>query len=180
METEIKRGDLKYKTKNYTYGFQQYETITYFAESIYTVETEDDKSNLLEYFVKFNNKYRPKNKEVKDKKRDTYDSVYALYDSRELTLNAFKSEIFSIKTSKDKVHYSVLARLGRLAKCSDRKVFDSIRLKILATNQMLQRLPITLVQVKAGNIYENLLNEIKQILYSMYHAKEVTKNNITV
>ena len=45
---------------------------------------------------------------------------------------------------------------------------------------MLQRLPITLVQVNAGNIYENLLNEIKQIMYSMHHAKEITKNNITV
>ena len=36
-----------------------------------------------------------------------------------------------------------------------------------------QRLPIALAQVKTGNIYENLLNEIKQIVYSMYREKEV-------
>ena len=46
---------------------------------------------------------------------------------------------------------------------------------------MLQRLPIALVQVKAGNISENLLNEIRQIIYSLYRTKEITKkgyNNI--
>ena len=40
---------------------------------------------------------------------------------------------------------------------------------------MLQRLPITLTQVKAGNTSENLLNEIRQIIYSFYREKEVTK-----
>ena len=40
---------------------------------------------------------------------------------------------------------------------------------------MLQRLPIALTQVKAGKISENLLNEIRQITYSLYREKEVTK-----
>ena len=48
-------------------------------------------------------------------------------------------------------------------------------LKILTPKQMLQRLPIALAQVKAGNISENLLNEIRQIIYSLYRAKEITK-----
>ena len=46
---------------------------------------------------------------------------------------------------------------------------------------MLQRLPIALAQVKAGNTFENLLNEIRQIIYSLYRQKETTKkvyNNI--
>ena len=46
---------------------------------------------------------------------------------------------------------------------------------------MLQRLLIALAQVKAGNTSENLLNEIRQIIYSLYRAKEITKkvyNNI--
>ena len=54
-------------------------------------------------------------------------------------------------------------------------------LKILTSKQMLPRLPITLAQVKAGNISENLLNEIRQIIYSLYRANEITKkvyNNI--
>ena len=48
-------------------------------------------------------------------------------------------------------------------------------LKILTPKQMLQRLPIALAQVKAGNTSENLLNEIRQIIYSLYRAKEITK-----
>ena len=41
-------------------------------------------------------------------------------------------------------------------------------LKILTLKQMLQRLPIALAKVKAGNNSENLLNEIRQIVYSLY------------
>ena len=48
-------------------------------------------------------------------------------------------------------------------------------LKILTPKQMLQRLPIALAQVKAGNNSENLLNEIRQIIYSFYQGKEITK-----
>ena len=40
---------------------------------------------------------------------------------------------------------------------------------------MLHRLPIALAQVKVGNTSENLLNEIRQIIYSLYRAKEITK-----
>ena len=41
-------------------------------------------------------------------------------------------------------------------------------LKILTLKQMLQRLPIAMAQVKAGNNSKKLLNEIRQILYSLY------------
>ena len=41
-------------------------------------------------------------------------------------------------------------------------------LKILTPKQMLQRLPIALAQVKAGNTSESLSNEIRQIFYSLY------------
>ena len=54
-------------------------------------------------------------------------------------------------------------------------------LKILTAKQMLQRLPIALAQVKVGNNSENLVNEIRQIVYSLYQSKEITKklyNNI--
>ena len=47
-------------------------------------------------------------------------------------------------------------------------------LKILTPKQMLQRLPIALAQVKASNNSENLLNEIRQILYSLYQSKQIT------
>ena len=48
------------------------------------------------------------------------------------------------------------------------KVSDHFNLKILTPKQILQRLPISLAQVKAGNASENLLNEIRQIIYSLY------------
>ena len=40
---------------------------------------------------------------------------------------------------------------------------------------MFQRLPIALAQIKASNNSENLLNEIRQIVYSLYQSKEITK-----
>ena len=46
---------------------------------------------------------------------------------------------------------------------------------------MLQRLPTEFAQVKAGNASENLLNEIRQIIYSLYQAKQISNrvyNNI--
>ena len=61
-----------------------------------------DQANLLENMVKFNNKSRPRSKEDKDKKRNTFDCVNALYEGRELSLNALKSEIFSIKEKEKK------------------------------------------------------------------------------
>ena len=115
-----------------------------------------DQSSLLKNLVGFNNKFRPRTIEGK-KKKDTYESAYALYEAWDLTPNAFKSGIFPIK-----------ARKGE-------------KLKMLTPKQMLERLPIALAQVKAGNTSENLLNEIRQIVYSLYRAKELTKkvcNNI--
>ena len=48
-------------------------------------------------------------------------------------------------------------------------------LKILTPSQMLSRLPISLVQLKAGNNSEKLKNEIRQLLYSLYRLKKPTK-----
>ena len=54
-------------------------------------------------------------------------------------------------------------------------------LKTLTSKKMLQRFPIALAQIKAGNNSKSLLNEIRQIVYSLYQSKEITKkvyNNI--
>ena len=48
-------------------------------------------------------------------------------------------------------------------------------LNILTPNQMLRRLPISLTQLKAGNNSEKLKNEIRQLLYSLYRSKKLTK-----
>ena len=49
------------------------------------------------------------------------------------------------------------------------------RLKMLTPNQMLSRLPISLVQLRAGNNSEKLKNEIRQLLYFLYRSKKLTK-----
>ena len=48
-------------------------------------------------------------------------------------------------------------------------------LKILTPNQMLSRLLISLGQLKAGNNSEELKNEIRQLLYSLYRSKKTYK-----
>ena len=52
---------------------------------------------------------------------------------------------------------------------------QGLGLKILTPDQMLSRLPITLAQLKAGNNSEKLKNEIRQLLYSLYRSKKLTK-----
>ena len=45
---------------------------------------------------------------------------------------------------------------------------------------MLQKLPIALAQVITGNTSENLLNEIRQIIYSLHQTKKLLRNSITI
>ena len=62
----------------------------------------------------------------------------------------------------------------------DEKKQRVARLKILTPKQMLQRLPIALAQVKAGNNSESLLNEIRQIFYSRYQPKSLITKQVYV
>ena len=65
------------------------------------------------------------------------------------------------------------------ARNMSRNIYDSKQaetgLKMLTPKQILQRLPISLAQIKAGNNLQSLLNEIWQIVYSLYQSKEITK-----
>ena len=53
-------------------------------------------------------------------------------------------------------------------------------LKILTPNKMPSRLPISLAELNAGNNSEKLIYEIKQLLYSLYCSKKLTKEFITI
>ena len=58
---------------------------------------------------------------------------------------------------------------------------EGTRLRILTPKQMLQRSPIALTLVKSGNNSENLLNKIRQIVYSWYQSRKIKRkvyNNI--
>ena len=84
--------------------------------------------------------------------------------AREMVLNAFKSKIFLTKSIGPGVLNSYNSKL-----------------KVLNSKQMLQRLPIALAQVQASNNSQNLLNEIRKIVCSLYQSKAITKkvyNNI--
>ena len=91
-------------------------------------------------------------------KEDTLSTLNNFYEAREMVLNGFKSKIFLTKSRGTGLFNT-----------------DNSKLKVLTPKQMLQRLPIALAQVKAGNNSENLLNEIRQIIYSLYQSKEITK-----
>ena len=113
------------------------------------------KSNLSE-IEKGNKKHRSK-----DQKNALY-NIEMLYKARNKVIRFFDD--YSLMVSKAKL-----------------KATKGKGLKILTSRQMLQRLPIALAQVKAGNDSENLLNEFRQIVYSLYQSKEITKkvyNNI--
>ena len=68
----------------------------------------------------------------------------------------------------------ILENVEEILKFNEQKQ-QGLGLKILTPNQMLCRLPITLAQLKAGNNSEKLKNEIRQLLYSLYRSKKLTK-----
>ena len=98
-----------------------------------------------------------------EKQQNTIDNIKNLYNSREEVIKMFNDYATNMS----------------------RNIYDSKQegtgLEILTPKQMLERLPIALARIKAGNNSKSLLNEIRQIVYSLYQSKENTKkvyNNI--
>ena len=84
--------------------------------------------------------------------------MYKFWEGREKSLDAFESKKFLTKSK----------GAGILNP-------NHSKLKISTPKQMLQRLPIPLAQVKTGNNSESLVNEIRQIVYSLYQSKQINK-----
>ena len=153
-----------YEPTSRTYDFRGFKTIRAYGNDIRNnvisfKAANLEQANLLAHVQNFVKNIKPQDPEQKKLKSDVLDSVRALVKGRELMYNAFRSRIFH-----------------RLEESQEGE-----GLKILTPNQMLKRLPIALAQVKAGNNSESLLNEIRQIVYSLYRSKEITKkvyNNI--
>ena len=125
--------------------------------------TLEDAKNYQKDYLGYLKNIRKGNKNVEQ--RQTLTSLNMLYNVREE----------AIKFIED--YGSMILETKKLAKEDQ----EGKGLKILTPNQMLKRLPIALAQVKAGNNSERLLNEIRQIVYSLYRSKEITKkvyNNI--
>ena len=167
IEKKVDRNRMVYKGTNKTDEFRNYKTIRAFGNeirnNIISLDTANiEQANLLSYINDFM-KTKPRDPEKRKLKSDVLNSVTGLVQGREMVLTAFKSGIFQVSKESQK---------GEEA---------NEMLKIVTPNQMLKRLPIALAQVKAGNNSESLLNEIRQIVYSLYRSKEITKivyNNI--
>ena len=115
----------------------------------------EEAKNLQQDYEKYLRQIRKGNKSSEQKK--TLANINLLFDARN---NA-------IKFIED--YGSMILKAKRLAKQ------EGTGLKILTPKQMLQRLPIALAKIKAGNNSESLLNEIRQIVYSLYQSKEIIK-----
>ena len=154
---KVNRSKMIYKATNKTYDFRNFKTMRAFGSEIRNNVIDMGTANVeqmnLTLCIKdFVNKTKPRDTELKELKKEVLDSTLALLQGRDIVYNAFETGIFPrSKESK-----------------------ESHGLKILTPNQML-------AQIKADNISESLLNEIRQIAYSLYRSKEITKkvyNNI--
>ena len=159
----VDRNRMVYKGTNKTYDFRNFKTIHAFGNeirnNIISLDTANtEQANLLSYINDFM-KTKPRDPEKRKLRPDVLNSVTGLVNGREMVLSAFKSGIFQVSKESQE---------GKGAN-------EGEGLKILIPNQMLKRLPIALAQVKAGNNSESLLKEIRQIVYSLYQSKEITK-----
>ena len=108
--------------------------------------------------MNFRKNMKPRIQEKKQEKEILLENLYKFWKGREKVLDAFESKIFLTKPK----------GAGILNP-------DHSKLKILTHKQMLQKLPIALAQVKTGNNSKSLLNQIRQIVYSLYQSKKITK-----
>ena len=100
----------------------------------------------------------PKHKD--DYQKDVIKNTKSLYNSRQKVINLFNDGA--------KIRSEVICK-------SKQNETTGTGLKILTPKQMLQRLPIALAQLKAGNNSEKLLHEIRQIVHSLYQSKEINQ-----
>ena len=124
------------------------------------------------------------NSEFKEEYNNIVDDVDAIANKPTVTTNQEKmAEIMlllripkpSNKTSDEQPDTTGMPELQSEESAVERRNQQRQGLKIPTSDQMLSRLPITLAQLKAGNNSEKLKNEIRQLLYSLYRSKKLTK-----
>ena len=179
------------KTK---YDFNKFTSPLKFATKIYrrdlTLQKAKDNQQDLEILInKLNNNYNPKNQIKIKEKDDTLKSAKILFTIRKKINNAFSESIFPYidgfqaekesdeesKFENEEIDTINMPELESEESAKQRRNQPGHGLKILTPNQMLSRLPITLAQLKAGNNSKKLKNKIRQLLYSLYRSKKLTK-----
>ena len=165
LSNKIDYNDLKYVTinSNTTYNFSDItDPITYLNEIKNGKVLLEEAKNIQQYYLEYLNIIRKGNKNAEQRK--TLANINILYSARNNVIKFIED------------YGSMILEAKKLVREQ-----EGTGLKILTPNQMLKRLPIALAQVKAGNNSESLLNEIRQIVYSLYRSKVITKkvyNNI--
>ena len=143
-----------YEGSSKNYDFRRFKTIRVFGNEfrnniIDMSMANDEQDQLLRYINGFKRKTKLQNSKSKKVKKDVLNSARALLKGRKMVFRAFEGGIF----------------------LNPEELEKGTGLEILTPKQMLQRLSIALAQIKAGNNSESLLNEIRQILYSLYQSK---------
>ena len=165
LSNKIDSNNLNYVSVNNrtSYNFSELEDPLTLLNDIKKGETSLEEAKVAQQnYLNYLNIIRKGNKNPEQRK--SLANINMLYNARN----------DSIKFIED--YGSMILEAKKLA-----REHEETGLKILTPNQMLKRLPIAIAQVKADNNSESLLNEIRQIVYSLYRLKEFTKkvyNNI--
>ena len=165
LSNKIDYNDLKYVTinNNTTHNFSDItDPITFLNEFKNGKVSVEEAKTIQQYYLEYLNTIRKGNKNVEHRK--TLANINILYSGRNNAITFIED------------YGSMILEAKKLVREQ-----EGTGLKILTPNQMLERLPIALAQIKAGNNSESLLNEIRQIVYSLCRSKEITKkvyNNI--
>ena len=158
LHEKVNNNDLIYRYKGNTgdLNFDRFDNAISLIDKIRDgkISLTDVKNNQwkLKSCLEGNKKGGKKSKEQKN----TLYNIEMLYKARNEAIKLYDD--YSLMMSEAKV-----------------KAAKGLGLKILTSKQMLQRFSIALEQVKAGSNSENLSNEIRQIVYSLYQSKEITK-----
>ena len=114
---------------------------------------------------------------IEKSKNPSYEKIKNIVQSVNKKLTKLKNIFKNMpkdEVSKVEENEKIIEIVERILELNSKKQLG-LGLKILIPDQMLSRLPITLAQLKAENNSEKLKNEIRQLLYSLYRSKKLTK-----
>ena len=114
---------------------------------------------------------------IEKSKNPSYEKIKNMVQSVNKKLTKLKNIFKNMpkdEVSKVEENEKIIEIVERILELNSKKQLG-LGLKILIPDQMLSRLPITLAQLKAENNSEKLKNEIRQLLYSLYRSKKLTK-----
>ena len=150
-------------------------------------------------------RYNPRKPDYVTARKNLLINVKNFYNGREMIINTFKNKIFPLSTEDffedvhrgDKDEFYTPRELATIPELpnseneeetprgvpdleSENSVAQNRKqkaqgLKILTPEEVFSRLPISLAQLKAGNDSQKHKNEIRQLLYSLYRSKKVSK-----